>query len=126
MQHMGTEESPSRRMNLLERIGVTPSSATAESQALRIAMGMNTTDTAQASTSSPFVGSINTQTHRDDASPWQNIQSANTMRGTHKKGISENITYSGYHGNATDESSKVDTWVGFYNPRKNGRRSLDP
>ncbi|OPB42591.1 hypothetical protein A0O28_0037100 [Trichoderma guizhouense] len=126
MQHMGTEESPSRRMNLLERIGVTPSSATAESQALRIAMGMNTTDTAQASTSSPFVGSINTQTHRDDASPWQNIQSANTMRGTHKKGISENITYSGYHGNATDESSKVDTWVGFYNPRKNGRRSLGP
>ncbi|QYT01586.1 hypothetical protein H0G86_008617 [Trichoderma simmonsii] len=124
MQHIGTEESPSRRMNLLERIGVTPSSATAESQALRIAMGMNTTDTAQASTSSPFVGSINTHTHRDDASLWENNQ--NTMRGTHKKGISENITYSGYHGNATDESSKVDTWVGFYNPRKNGRRSLGP
>ncbi|KAJ4859255.1 salt tolerance down-regulator domain-containing protein [Trichoderma breve] len=116
MQHMGTEESPSRRMNLLERIGVTPPSATAESRALRIAMGMNTTDTAQAST--------NTHTHRDDASLWENNQS--TMRGTHKKGISENITYSGYHGNATDESSKVDTWVGFYNPRKNGRRSLGP
>lgn len=121
---MGTEESPSRRMNLLERIGVTPPSATAEFRASRIAMNAITGDTAQASTSSPFVGLTNTNTQRDDVSLQQNIQ--NTMRGMHKKGISENITYSGFHGEASDESSKVDTWVGFYNPRKNGRRSLGP
>lgn len=119
---MGTEESPSRRMNLLERIGVTRPSATAEGRVGRLAT--NTNDTAQVSAYASTGGLTRTRNHRDGVSPWQNAQS--TMRGMHKKGISENITHSGLHEDATDESSKVDTWVGFYNPRKNGRRSLGP
>ncbi|UKZ80349.1 hypothetical protein TrVFT333_008107 [Trichoderma virens FT-333] len=121
-QRMGTEESPSRRMNLLERIGVTRPSATAEGRVGRLAT--NTNDTAQVSAYASTGGLTRTRNHRDGVSPWQNAQS--TMRGMHKKGISENITHSGLHEDATDESSKVDTWVGFYNPRKNGRRSLGP
>ncbi|KAK1251249.1 hypothetical protein MKX07_005804 [Trichoderma sp. CBMAI-0711] len=53
--------------------------------------------------------------------PWQSA-----MKRTHRKGISENLTYSSFHDDDTDESSKVDTWVGFYNPRKSARRSLGP
>lgn len=54
--------------------------------------------------------------------PWQSA-----LKRTHKKGISDTITYSSFRDDdPDDESSKVDTWVGFYNPRKSARRSLGP
>ncbi|PTB79031.1 hypothetical protein M440DRAFT_1327144 [Trichoderma longibrachiatum ATCC 18648] len=53
--------------------------------------------------------------------PWQSA-----MRRSHRRGISESITYSPFRDDDDDESSKVDTWVGFYNPRKSARRSLGP
>lgn len=123
---MRTEDSPSRRMNLLERLGVTRQSTTAESRAGRLTT--NTNDITQSLGNTSLGGSANASSGEranasidgDGLSPWQR-----SMRGMHRKGISENMT-SSFRDDGTDETSKVDTWVGFYNPRKNGRRSLGP
>lgn len=57
-----------------------------------------------------------------DRSSWHN----NTKR-SHRKGISENIGLSSFREEtATDDTNKLDTWEGFYNPRTNDRRSLGP
>lgn len=46
---------------------------------------------------------------------------------SHRKGISENFGQSFFREDtATDDTNKLDTWVGFYNPRTNDRRSLGP
>lgn len=65
---------------------------------------------------------MHTFTDLIDRSSWQ----SNTKR-SHRKGISENLGLSSFREDtATDDTNKLDTWVGFYNPRTNDRRSLGP
>lgn len=58
-----------------------------------------------------------------DQSSWHN----NRIR-SHRKGISENLGLSSFREEAaTDDTNKLDTWEGFYNPRTNNdRRSFGP
>ena len=68
-----------------------------------------------------FDALANAIVEQDGMTPWQSA-----MKRGHRKGISEKITYSPFHDDDGDESGKLDTWVGFYNPRKSARRSLGP
>lgn len=49
------------------------------------------------------------------------------IKRSHRKGISENLGLSSFREETTDDTNKLDTWEGFYNPRTNNdRRSFGP
>lgn len=57
-----------------------------------------------------------------DRSSWHN-----NRKRSHRKGVSENLGLSSFREEtATDDTNKVDTWEGFFDPRTNDRRSLGP
>jgi hypothetical protein len=106
-----TEESPSQRKTLLERLGVTSGSSTSVYRPRPV--------TAAGPSAQP---SENTLLDLIDRSSWH----SNAKR-SHRKGISENLGLSSFREDtAIYDTNKLDTWEGFYNPRTNDRRSLGP
>ncbi|KAM0464988.1 hypothetical protein ACHAPV_001980 [Trichoderma viride] len=101
------------RKNLLERLGVTSGPSMSDYRPRPV--------TVAGPSAQPSV-IMDTILDLIDRSSWHN----NTKR-SHRKGISENIGLSSFREEtATDDTNKLDTWEGFYNPRTNDRRSLGP